>query len=410
MSGASPEGRASLLTPTGRGAVAVIAAEGPAAHAAVDAHFRAANCLQLSAQRIDRILFGHWTNAVNEDVDERDAPGEEVIVCRTSKTALEIHCHGGVAATERILAALTAHGCRCEPWAEWVRAHAGSSLEAEADLALAKALTRRTAALLLDQQKGALQREIDAIVGGLLSGEASRVTSARNQLAVLCDSIPLGQHLIQPWQIAIAGRPNVGKSSLINALVGYERAIVFDQPGTTRDVLAADSAIDGWPVRLTDSAGLRTTTDPLEAAGVELAYERLEQADLVLWVLDAATLTPTDLAAPLDAAHREIAAELSTPLRHDPLVVLNKADLVLNAAELAATRPLSSTVATCALTGAGIPALFAAIAGRLVPRVPRPGGAVPFTECHAAALAVALKLLDADDVAGAASTLSQMLQ
>jgi tRNA modification GTPase len=409
MNAATPGGRASLLTPSGRGAVAVIAAEGAAAHAAVDTHFRAANRLRLSAQRIDRILFGHWTDAADEGADKRDAPGEEVIVCRTGESALEIHCHGGVAAAERILKALASHGCRSEPSAEWIRTHAASSLEAEADIALAKALTRRTAAILLDQRRGALQHEVDVIVGELSSGETWRMAAARDRLATLRDRIPLGQHLTEPWQIAIAGRPNVGKSSLINALVGYERAIVFDQPGTTRDLLAADTAIEGWPVRLTDSAGLRATTDPLEAAGVVLAHERLEQADLVLWVLDAAMLTPAELAAPLAAAHGEIAAELATHLLQDPLVVLNKADLVLNTADFVVDRP-SSAVATCALTGAGVPALLAAIAARLVLRVTQPGGAVPFTNHQATAVAAALKQLEADDIAGAASTLCQMLQ
>lgn len=406
MSSATPAGRASLLTPPGRGAVAVIAAEGAAAHAAVNAHFRAANHLRLSAQRLDRILFGHWQDAINERADERLAPGEEVIVCRTSQTALEIHCHGGIAAAERILAALASHGCRIEPWAHWLRVHAASPIEAQAEEALASALTRRAATILLDQRHGALQREVEAIVVELSSGDASRVTAARDRLAVLVDLIPLGQHLNQPWQIAIAGRPNVGKSSLINALVGYERAIVFDQPGTTRDVLAADTAIDGWPVRLTDSAGLRATTDPLESAGVELALERLEQADLVLWVLDAATLSRAEIAAPVTAAHREIAAEHAAPLAHEPLVVLNKADLAPHAAELVA--PASSAMATCALTGAGVPALLAAIAARLVPQTPRPGVAVPFTQHQAAALAAALHQLELGDVPSAVNELRLM--
>jgi tRNA modification GTPase len=401
MSGTSPAGSASLLTPPGRGAVAVIAAEGAAAQAAVDAHFRAANRLRLCAQRIDRILFGHWTDATDRSEDSPQALGEEVIVCRTSDSALEIHCHGGIAAAERILAALEAHGCKREPWAQWLRTHATSLLEAEADVALAKALTRRTATILLDQRRGALQQEIDAIRVELQSSELSQVASARDRLVALRERIPFGQHLTLPWQIAIAGRPNVGKSSLINALVGYERAIVFDQPGTTRDVLAADTAIEGWPVRLTDSAGLRATIDPLEAAGVELAHERLGQADLVLWVLDASMLTPADLAAPLAAARREMDAEVASPIECETLVVLNKSDLV-------APLPSSSAVATCALTGMGIPELLSAIAGRLVTRAPLPGIAVPFTARHADAVATALAHVDAADIAAAVATLRQL--
>ena len=80
-----------------------------------------------------------------------------------------------------------------------------------------------------------------------------------------------GRHLLTPFDVVLAGPANVGKSSLINALVGYNRAIVYDAPGTTRDVITAETAIDGWPVTLSDTAGLRDSDDPLEMAGVQTA-------------------------------------------------------------------------------------------------------------------------------------------
>src|SRR5690606_16577637 len=116
-----------------------------------------------------------------------------------------------------------------------------------------------------------LQREIDAIGDEIAAGGEdvpARFEEARRRLAALVDRAPLGLHLTRPWHVALAGAPNVGKSSLLNAVLGYGRAIVFDQPGTTRDVLDAVTAIDGWPVRLTDGAGLRESVDALEAAGV----------------------------------------------------------------------------------------------------------------------------------------------
>ncbi len=98
---------------------------------------------------------------------------------------------------------------------------------------------------------------------------------------------PLGLHLTKPWQIVIAGPPNVGKSSLLNAFVGYQRAIVFDQPGTTRDVVTAATAIDGWPVQVSDTAGLRSSADPLETAGADSAAQQARAADCLLLVFDA---------------------------------------------------------------------------------------------------------------------------
>src|SRR5690606_27241148 len=102
--------------------------------------------------------------------------------------------------------------------------------------------------------------------------------------AEIADLLQTGQtarHLLTPWQVVLCGRPNVGKSSLINALVGYERTVVFDQPGTTRDVVSVETAIHGWPVIFSDTAGLRETESELEAAGIARARARLKQADLI---------------------------------------------------------------------------------------------------------------------------------
>ena len=96
----------------------------------------------------------------------------------------------------------------------------------------------------------------------------------------------VGLRLIAGWRVVLAGRPNVGKSRLLNALTGYDRAIVDATPGTTRDVVTARTALDGWPVELADTAGLRPSDDPIEASGVALARARQGEADLVLVVLD----------------------------------------------------------------------------------------------------------------------------
>jgi tRNA modification GTPase len=159
----------------------------------------------------------------------------------------------------------------------------------------------------------------------------------------------------------IAGRPNVGKSSLVNALVGYQRAIVFDQPGTTRDVVAVSTAIDGWPVELADTAGLRQAGDALEAEGIQLAENEIAAADLVLLVFDASQ--------PLQSEDTSLLGKWP-----DALLVLNKSDLP------AAGEHPTGAVQTSALRREGIDTLLKAISRRLVPDPPPPGIAVPFTQ------------------------------
>ncbi|MFV2069274.1 MAG: GTPase, partial [Pirellulales bacterium] len=169
----------------------------------------------------------------------------------------------------------------------------------------------------------------------------------------------LGRHLTQPWRVVLTGRPNVGKSSLINQLLGYRRALVYPQPGTTRDVLTAVTAVDGWPIELADTAGQRTATDPIEAAGIRRADDRLSRADVVVIVFDASQPLVTD--------DRRLMARHASALH-----AYNKIDLAGES-----TVP-AGAIGTSAISGEGINRLVAAIAERLVPNVPPVGAAVPF--------------------------------
>ncbi len=352
MNPATPTDRSSVLTPPGRGAVAVVAAIGSAAHRAVAEHFQSARGKSFSELPVNRIHFGHWTGGGHR---------EEVLLVRTSADALEVHCHGGVAPSQRIIDVMRAHGCHVQPWQDWIVETHGDEIVCEAEAALAKAATRRTAAILLDQRHGALRQAITSISAAIA---ASDLTPARQQLDDLLAVANFGLHLAQPWQVALAGRPNVGKSSLINALVGYQRAIVYDQPGTTRDVLTAETAVDGWPVRLIDAAGIRHTDDPLEAEGVARARQQLASADLVLWIDDAT------------ARHE----------RPDPPIADARSRLppervvrVVNKIDLAPGSVASGDIAISALKRAGLDRLLEIISQRLVPKAPPPGAALPFT-------------------------------
>ena len=131
--------------------------------------------------------------------------------------------------------------------------------------------------ILLDQYHGGLEHALRRTIADL---ERHRLAARPSAIAACCNRADLGLHLTSPWRVVVAGPPNVGKSSLINALVGYHRAVVFDTPGTTRDVVTVGTAIDGWPVELSDTAGIRPSDDRLESR-VGRAIEQTRQADLV---------------------------------------------------------------------------------------------------------------------------------
>jgi tRNA modification GTPase len=214
----------------------------------------------------------------------------------------------------------------------------------------------------------------------------NRLDAAHASLDAILNYVVLGLHLTQPWKVVIAGPPNVGKSSLINALLGYERAIVFDQPGTTRDVVTAHTALDGWPIQLADTAGLRASDDELESAGVERAIAQAAAADCLLLVFDASA-TWTD--------------ENDRIIEKWPeaLVVHNKCDLAT---------PAVAGLRVCALKGDGIAALIQAIVAQVAPAVPRPGEAVPFSAGQVEMLQTASEHLRQGDVSLAITALQTL--
>lgn len=369
-----------LLTPRGRGAVATLLVEGPGAVEAVAALVRTAGGRPWSGAPADRPVFGRFG----------PEPAEEVVVRRRADGPVELHCHGGVAAVEMVRRALVARGCRETDWRQWLRHGCKDLIAAEARIALADARTERAAAVLLDQFLGALRREITGIVQAV---ECADREAALTRLGDLLARAPVGCHLAEPWQVVLAGRPNVGKSSLVNALLGFSRAIVHHEPGTTRDVVTALTALDGWPVQLADTAGLREGRGPVEQAGVALAREQLAAADLAVLVFD--------LSRPW--SEEDAALRASAP---GALVVHNKCDLLPSRTGLPAclspSFPLSPDhrppgLSVSALTGEGVGELAGRIARRLVPAPPSPGTAVPFAPAHVEAIRSALAALERGD-------------
>jgi tRNA modification GTPase len=338
-----------LLTPPGRSAVATLAIAGPNADLVVDRLFIAVNRRRLGEQSVGRIVFGRWGD-------------EEVVVCRRAVDQIEVHCHGGIAAAEAIADSLTNAGCHSAPWPEWIEAREIDSAAAAARSALANACTERTAAILLSQYHGAWQREVATIEELAASPDESQRQEASRRIAMLIGRANVGRHLTHPWQVVIAGRPNAGKSSLANALLGYERAIVFDAPGTTRDVVTAITAFDGWPVQLADTAGLHDAVEPIEIAGVSNAKAELANADLVVLVSDGSR------------PWNDIDASLAAQFEH-AILVHNKADVATQMAK--DTR--GAGIWTSTVSGQGLAELCVAIAQRLLPNPPAEDEAVPIT-------------------------------
>jgi tRNA modification GTPase len=370
----------------GRAAVAVVLVAGRNATRLISDSIALKSRRPLSEVPLNRIALGNWG----------DLTGEEVVVCRRTSDEIEIHCHGGSAAVQAVIRRLCKCGGKQLTWQKWLQRSAGDPLRAAAQIALSNAPTARVASVLLDQYHGALTAAIHAAVAANLAGDLGRSATLLDQLLAW---EAFGMHLTLPWRVVLAGQPNVGKSSLINALVGFDRSIVSATPGTTRDVVTATAAIAGWPLQLADTAGLRETEDELESAGVELATDTLRKADLVLLVQDARM--NGDAA---DEQERFVEA-ISQHLTATRIIrVLNKVDLVQVRSKSSATQ--STAIYTSAVTGAGISELINKIAELLVPAVPAPGEAVPFAAEQFAAIRRARNAIDA----GNPSALPRLLQ
>ncbi len=358
---------AAVLTPMGRGAVATIRVAGDLAQLdQVPPLFVAANGRSLRDQSPRRIAFGQWGRGETEDI----------VVSRLDGNTLEIHCHGGDAAVRRILDDLQQQiGCAVVSWQQQSPSGVGQ-FDAECLDALGRATTERTAEILLEQSTGLLRMAFERM--GLITPVAGspRADAAmpeldalsRHELLVQIDDLlswaDFGLHLTQPWNVVLTGRPNVGKSSLINRLLGYERAIVFDQPGTTRDAVTADTALEGWPIRLIDTAGLRDTTEELEAAGIALARQRLASADLRVVLIDVSEPPSTD--------DERLLAEWP-----DAIVVAHKVDLSEHWPDQWSDQFPHRVVRVSSATCEGIPELQRTLVERLIPRVPPLGTAMP---------------------------------
>jgi tRNA modification GTPase len=360
--------RVAVLTGMGVGAVAVVQIWGPDAIKVADECFRPRRGASLSSTpgqpRLGRVGAG-----LGDEVVAIVGPGEEV----------EIQCHGGPAAVALVVEALVAAGAGRAQASAWVRHQAGSRLRAEAMLDLPHASTFRAATHLLDQANGALEAELRLIHASMDIARLDQLI-ARGRI---------GTRLVAGWRVVLAGRPNVGKSRLLNALVGFDRAIVDPTAGTTRDLVTSTTAFAGWPVELGDTAGLRAPADSIEAEGVERARASQRAADLILLVLDRSE--------PLTDQDRRLIAEYPTAL-----IVANKVDLP------SAWDGIGMAVS--AERGDGIDRLSIEISRRLVPNPLPEGCGMPFRTRHLRQLELIRRAIEAGDRDRAARSLGRWLE
>jgi tRNA modification GTPase len=366
----------SVSTPVGEGGIGIIRISGRSAITVAAKIFRAANNQSLTICPTHRIQYGHIADPHSgEIVDEVLVSVMRAPASYTREDVVEINCHGGMVPLWIIVRLLINAGARhAEPGEFTRRAFLNGRIDlaqAEAVMDVIHARTEMSLRAANEQLLGGLSREIGAVreqlvgvVAGVEAGvdfpEEDIETPSGNplerelldiaeQIQRLLDSAFYGRIVREGIATAIAGRPNVGKSSLLNALLKQERAIVTDVPGTTRDVLEECLNIGGMPLRVLDTAGIRHTVDIIEQEGVKRSLAAIGSADIVLIVLDGSRPLTEEDRRVLDASNERVA-----------IAVINKSDLPRRLETLA--WPEEQVEISCR-TGAGIDKLRRTVLG-----------------------------------------------
>jgi tRNA modification GTPase len=362
-----------ISTPVGRGGLGVVRLSG-----------------EHSREIATRILRFHkrqtwqsWHSELADLLDSDDAVIDQAVVSfferprsYTGEDVVEIACHGSPVVLRACVERSVAAGARlAEPGEFTLRAYLSGRIDlpqAEAVRELIAATTLYQARVAAQQLNGSVSNRIRPVKEQLVElislleagidfaeDDVSvapadeilrRLAPIRVELQRLITSFRAGKLVFEGFTLAIAGRPNVGKSSLFNRLLEQDRAIVTEIPGTTRDMVSESIALNGIPVRVVDTAGIRESNDLVEGLGIERTFQAVADADLTILVLDASTPETDE-----DRALRDRLESSS------PLLVANKSDL---------PRQLDrepNVIAVSALTGEGIAALKGAILGRLAP-------------------------------------------
>ncbi|MEO1525159.1 MAG: GTPase [Planctomycetota bacterium] len=351
----------SLLTGSGQAAVAVIEVRGPRSADCIATQFRPAND---HALRPNEIRYGLWG----------DGTGESIVVVRSSDQRFEIHCHGGSAAIDRILNDLSSAGAQQRlPAPAEVFGPDGDRLIHEACDILCRCVTVRTAAIALDQVRGALRDWRQSAIERLRESPESAPVIA-SEASLIAERGRFGLRLSRPFEVTLVGPPNVGKSSLLNAIAGFERSITMDLPGTTRDVIEVETVVDGWPIKFRDTAGIRSVSGPKASDSSDVAASQIEQEGIVF--AKKAAETADLLVSVSEPKGRQLDLDFGSPV----LRVLNKADQLENASTQSGAPFGGDWLRTVATLGDGIETLLDEILEKLIGETPLAGSPVPVNE------------------------------
>ena len=371
---------AAISTPPGPGAIGILRLSGPRAIEVAQASFRPLNKVPLSQHRPHELVYGDLLDRDGQPIDRVLCTFSRGPVSYTGEDTAEFQCHGSPMVLSLGLEALFSRGARQARAGEFTRR---AFLNGKLDLAQAEAVgdllearSREGARHAAGQLTGALSRRIGGVYSALVDVMAHfhavldypdedidpfrmeelshQLSQQESALRALAGSYRRGQYIRDGVPCAIVGRPNAGKSSLLNALVGFDRAIVTNIPGTTRDTVEERAELGGVTLRLIDTAGLRDSDDPIEQLGVERSRAAMDEAALVLLVVDG-----TEKPSQEDADLARTIAEAGKPF----ILVRSKRDLAgEHADELEALSQGAPTVSLSARTGEGLEELGQAVA------------------------------------------------
>lgn len=361
-----------IATPIGEGGIAIIRISGEKVLEIADKIFVGKNKKDLKEMKTYTMRYGTVV-----DLDTKEIIDDVILSYMkgprsyTGENVIEVNCHGGVVATNRVLNQIVKAGARiAEPGEFTKRAFLNGRIDlsqAEATMDIIKAKTELSMKSAMMQSRGALSKEIgelrkyllnvlalieyavdfteddeDIVDDNMIAQIKDGITKTLTRIHSLLKNADEGKIIRDGLNIVIVGKPNVGKSSLLNSLLREKRAIVTDIPGTTRDIIEEYINLDGIPIRITDTAGIRDTEDTVEKIGVERSKQKIEEADLVILMLDTSRELDDEDKVIIDFVEDK-----------KYIALLNKVDLECNLSKEVISR-LKRTIEISAKTGFGI--------------------------------------------------------